>query len=37
MKLLNERFSLQMGKGSPVFTWADSLCNDYRAKKTAPL
>jgi len=36
MRLVNGRFACHVAKGSPVFTWADSLCDDYRPKQAAP-
>lgn len=36
LRLVNGKAGRNVGKGSPVFTWADSLCDDYRPKLPAP-
>ncbi|HSW02446.1 MAG TPA: hypothetical protein VLI39_19940 [Sedimentisphaerales bacterium] len=37
MRLVSGRVARPAEKGSPVFTWADSLCDDYRPKQAAPV
>jgi len=32
MRLVKGRSGRGMGKGTPIFTWADSVCGDYRAR-----
>jgi len=31
MRLVTGRSGRAAGKGSPIFTWADSVCADFRA------
>lgn len=37
MRLVCGRLAGKAEKGSPVFTWADSLCDDYRPNQPTPV